>query len=136
MRDFFEMACERLSLRNGLIAAAAAALALSIAGCATTGDMATADASGPVTCRDTTLPGQDEVLKVCGTEAQWADFESRVSLVDADVICRERLVPGSNQRRTFCASEEAWKEFERQEAQVAMDQTYRYQGSPYGTFGN
>jgi hypothetical protein len=84
-----------------------AAIALSTFGCATQ-PVPTASIqpqSADTTCRKVQPPRKEAVL--CGTPAQWAEFDRRAALINAGVTCKFARTP-----QELCLTAAQWKERE------------------------
>lgn len=124
-------------MKPAIVAAAIAVCALA-AGCATepaAAPMTVAANDGPTECRDVNPPGVDGTVNMCGTAAQWADYEQRVAMIEANVTCREMLTGStSNVIKTFCFTPEQWEQFNRAQAAESMTQYMGRNGNYGGSY--
>lgn len=91
--------------------------------------------TGPTECRDVNPPGVDGTVNMCGTAAQWANYERRVALIEANVTCREMLTGStSNVIKTFCYTPEQWERFNRAQAAESMTQYMGRNGNYGGSY--
>lgn len=120
----------RIALTLTLTVAALAAI-LAVAGCATAPTAPVAVADGPEQCRDVVLPGQTESVNMCGTPAQWAEYDQRTAVFQPGVSCRDMLGYRSNTVSTVCATDADWAEYDRGESTAALREVRRFQGGSY-----